>query len=46
MKKRFLFPLVAAIALPTVANAEVNNDYILKAEQANKLIKEGKFSEV
>ena len=45
MKKRFLFPLVAAIALSTVANAEVNNDYILKARQSNKLISEGKFSE-
>ena len=45
MKKRFLFPLVAAIALPTVANAEVNNDYILKARQSYKLISEGKFSE-
>ena len=46
MKKRFLFPLVAAIALSTVANAEVNNDYILKAEQSRKLFSEGKFSEM
>ena len=45
MKKRFLFPSVAAIAFSTVANAEVNNDYILKAWQSNKLISEGKFSE-
>ena len=45
MKKRFLFLLIAAIALPIAANAEVNNDYILKAMQSKILISEGKFSE-
>ena len=44
--KRFLIPLLAAIALPTTVNAEVTNDYILKVEQSKKLFSEGKFSEM
>ena len=44
--KRLLLPLLAAIALPTAVNAEVTNDYILKAEQANKLYSERKFTEM
>ena len=52
--KRFLIPLLAAIALPTAVNAEVTNDsifnakqadYFFKSKQAGKLISEGKFSE-
>ena len=54
--KRFLIPLLAAIALPTATNAEVtndsifnannfNSDYILKLKQAQELITKGKFSE-
>ena len=52
--KRFLIPLLAAIALPTAVNAEVTYesifnakqaDYFLKSKQASKLISEGKFSE-
>ena len=44
--KRSLLPLLAAIALPTSVNAEMNNDYILKVEQSTKLFSEGKFSEM
>ena len=52
--KRFLIPLLAALALPTAVNAEVTYesifnakqaDYFLKSKQASKLISEGKFSE-
>ena len=52
--KRFLIPLLAAIALPTAVNAEVTNDsifnakqadYFLKIDRAEKLLREGKFSE-
>ena len=52
--KRFLIPLFAAIALPNSVNAEVTNDsifnakqadYFFKSKQASKLISEGKFSE-
>ena len=52
--KRFLISLLAAIALPTAINAEVTNDsifnakqadYFYKINQAEKLISEGKFSE-
>tara|TARA_S200000501_G_scaffold361163_1_gene389084 strand:+ start:693 stop:971 length:279 start_codon:yes stop_codon:yes gene_type:complete len=43
--KRFLILLLASFALPTAANAEVTNDFLLKGKQANKLISEGKFSE-
>ena len=44
--KRLLLPLLAALALPTAVNAEVNNDYILKANQSKKLFSERKFSEM
>ena len=44
--KRLLLPLLAAIALPTTVNAEVTNDYILKANQSKKLFSERKFSEM
>ena len=44
--KRFLIPLLAAIALPTPVNANnFNSDYILKFKQAQELIAKGKFSE-
>ena len=52
--KRFLIPLLAAIALPNAVNPEVTNDsifnakqadYIFKSNQAHKLISEGKYSE-
>ena len=52
--KRFLIPLLAAISLPTAVNAEVTNDSIFNAKQADyffkinraeKLLSEGKFSE-
>ena len=52
--KRFLIPLLAAIALPSTVKAEVTNDsifnakqadYFFKSKQAGKLISEGKFSE-
>ena len=52
--KRFLIPLLAAIALPTAVNAEVTNDsifnakqadYFFKSKQAKKLLSGGKFSE-
>ena len=36
--KRFLIPLLATIALPTVVNANENNDKLLEYE---KLIEEG-----
>ena len=44
--KRLLLPLLAALALPTSVNAEVTNDYILKANQSKKLFSERKFSEM
>ena len=44
--KRLLLPLLAALALTTAVNAEVTNDYILKAEQFKKLFSERKFSEM
>ena len=44
--KRLLLPLLAALALPTAVNAEVNNDYILKTNQSKKLFSERKFSEM
>ena len=44
--KRLLIPLLAALSLPIAVNAEVNNDYRLKFEQAKKLIREGKASEL
>ena len=44
--KRLLLPLLAALALPTAVNAEVTNDYILKANQSKKLFSERKFSEM
>ena len=52
--KRFLIPLLAAIALPSTVKAEVTNDsifnseqadYFFKINQAEKLLSEGKFSE-
>ena len=43
--KRLLITLLASFALPTAVNAELTNDYILKANQSKKLISEGKFSE-
>ena len=52
--KRFLIPLLAAIALPTAVSAEVTNDsifnakqadYFFKSTQAKKLLSGGKFSE-
>ncbi len=52
--KRFLIPLLAAIALPTAVSAEVTNDsifnakqadYFFKSKQAKKLLSGGKFSE-
>ena len=46
MRKRFLLPLLAVLALPAAVNAEVTNDYILKAQQANKLFSERKYSEM
>ena len=44
--KRFLIPLLAALTLPNAVNAELTNDYILKAEQSKKLFSERKFSEM
>ena len=44
--KRLLLPLLTALALPIAVNAEINNDYRLKFEQAKKLIREGKASEL
>ena len=44
--KRLLLPLLAALALPNAVNAEVTNDYILKANQSKKLFSERKFSEM
>ena len=44
--KRLLLPLLAALAVPTAVNAEITNDYILKAEQSKKLFSERKFSEM
>ena len=44
--KRLLIPLLAALSLPIAVNAEVNNDYRLKFEQAKKLIREEKASEL
>ena len=44
--KRLLLPLLAALALPTVINAEVTNDYILKVNQSKKLFSERKFAEM
>ena len=44
--KRLLLPLLAALALPIAINAEVTNDYILKANQSKKLFSERKFSEM
>ena len=44
--KRFLLPLLTALALPITVNAEVTNDYILKANQSKKLFSERKFSEM
>ena len=44
--KRLLLILLAALALPTAVNAEVTNDYILKANQSKKLFSERKFSEM
>ena len=46
MRKKFLLPLLAVLALPAAVNAEVTNDYILKAQQANKLVSESKYSEM
>ena len=51
---RLLLPLLAALALPTAVNAEVTNDsifnakqadYFFKSKQAKKLLSGGKFSE-
>ena len=44
--RRLLLPLLAALALPIDVNAEVTNDYILKAKQAKKFVREGKASEI
>ena len=44
--KRLLLPLLTALALPIAVNAEVTNDYILKANQSKKLFSERKFSEM
>ena len=52
--RKLLIPLLAALALPTAVNAEVTNDsifnakqadYFFKINQAEKLLSEGKFSE-
>ena len=43
--KRFLILLLAALAVPTTVNAEVDNDYSLKYIQARILNYEKKFSE-
>ena len=42
--KRLLLPLLAALTLPTVVNAELTNDYFLKFTKANSLLNEGDFS--
>ena len=44
--KRLLLPILAALALPIAVNAEVTNDYNLKANQSKKLFSERKFSEM
>ena len=44
--KRILLPLLAALALPIAVNAEVNNDYLLKLAESQKLYREAKFSEM
>ena len=44
--KRLLLPLLAALVLPTAVNAEATNDYMLKRSEAQKLYREGKFSEM
>ncbi len=44
--KRLLLPLLAALALPTAVHAEENSDYRLKFNQVQKLIREGKVSEI
>ena len=44
--KSLLITLLAALSLPTLVNAEVTNDYMLKRAQAGKLHREGKFSEM
>ena len=44
--KRLLLPLLTALALPSVINAEVTNDYILKVNQSKKLFSERKFAEM
>ena len=42
--RRFLFPLLAILALPTAVNAESANDYFLKFTQAKSLLIKGDFS--
>ena len=42
--KRLLIPLLATLALPTVVNAELANDYFLKFTKANILLNKGDFS--
>ena len=44
MRKRFLIPLLAVLALPSSINADATNDYFLKLNQSVKLFSEGKFS--
>ena len=44
--KRFLIPLLVAIALPTAVNAEVTNDYLLKITECQNAYREGKFAEM
>ena len=46
MRKRFLIPLLAVLALPSYINADATNDYFLKLNQSVKLFSEGKFSEM
>ena len=44
--KPLLLPLLATLALPTLVNAEITNDYLLKVNQATKLFSESKYSEM
>ena len=46
MRKRFLIPLLAVLALPSSINADATNDYFLKLNQSVKLFSKGKFSEM
>ena len=42
--KRLLFPLLTVLALPSIVNAELTNDYFLKFTKANSLLNKGDLS--